>query len=79
MTPEQREWVTATLRRYGAELSDDGFISRDGKKLARLGVRRGRLRVLSGDMLLASYPASTIGAGVADFVRKFWFWKEAPQ
>jgi len=79
MTPEQREIIVTTLRRYGADLSADGFITNGGKVLGvRPEVKKGRLRMIStnGDVL-ATYPISRIDSGVANFVERFWYWKPA--
>lgn len=77
MTPEQRGVIVAALNHYGATLTDDDRIARGEKVLSvRLDVRKGRLRMLSptGEPL-ASYPASRLASGVADFVEGFWYWK----
>ena len=80
MTADQRAVAEAALAHYGARLTDGGFIAR-GEKVTgvRLDVRKGRLRALAGESgnLLASYPASRIATGVADFVTSFWFWEPA--
>lgn len=84
MTPEQRAAVNAALQRYGASLTDDDRIAKGEKVLSvRVEVQKGRLRMVGpNDNLVASFPASRVDAGVADFVEKFWFWKpvtrEAP-
>lgn len=69
--------IDAALSRYGAGLTTDGFITKNQKVTGvHADVRKGRLRMISGkDAVLASYPASRIDTGVADFVEKFWFWK----
>lgn len=70
--------INTALARYGAELNTDGFITRDGKTMSvRADIVKGRLRLSSGKtgLLVASYPAARIDAGIADFVEKFWFWK----
>ena len=78
MIPEQRDAIVTALARYGAHLTDDGRIATNEKVLGvRLEVRKGRLRALSASSgnLIASFPASRIGLGVADFVEHFWYWK----
>lgn len=76
MTPEQRVLVDAALRRYGARLTDDNFIAKGPKVMSvSVSVSKGRLRMQGGGKALASYPASQIEKGVADFVQNFWFWK----
>jgi len=77
MTPEQRAAVNAALQRYGASLTDDDRIAKGEKVLSvRVEVQKGRLRMVGpNDNLVASFPASRVDAGVADFVEKFWFWK----
>jgi hypothetical protein len=76
MTLEQRTLVEAALHRYGAHLTDENFIAKGSKVLSvRVDVQKGRLRMLGGTAVLASYPAARIEKGVVDFVQKFWFWK----
>jgi hypothetical protein len=79
MTLEQRLLIDAALRRYGAGLTEDDFVTKNQKKLSvSFDVAKGRLRALGpGKAILATYPASKIEKGVADFVEKFWFWKPA--
>jgi hypothetical protein len=77
MTIEQRVLIDAALRRYGAGLTEDDFITKNQKKMSvSFDVTKGRLRALGpAKAVLASYPASKIEGGVKDFVEKFWFWK----
>lgn len=76
MTLEQKTLVEAALHPYGAHLTDDNFIAKGPKVMSvRVDVQKGRLRMLGGASLLASYPAARIEKGVVDFVQKFWFWK----
>jgi hypothetical protein len=77
MTPEQHAVVLAALHHYGAGLSATGFIFRGEKVLGvKPEISKGRLRMVSATgQLLASYPASKLGTGVADFVESFWYWK----
>jgi len=78
MTVEQHVLVDAALRRYGAGLTEDDFITKNQKVMSvRVDVHKGRLRMLSRNNPLATYPASKLESGVADFVEKFWFWKPA--
>jgi hypothetical protein len=79
LTPEQRDVIVAALRHYGADLSSDGFITHGGKVLSvRPEVKKGRLRMISTDgSVQATYPASNLASGVADFVESFWYWKPA--
>jgi hypothetical protein len=79
MTIEQRILIDAALRRYGAGLTEDDLVTKNQKTLSvSFDVAKGRLRALCpGKAVLASYPASKIERGVADFVEKFWFWKPA--
>lgn len=76
MTIEQRLLIDVALHPYGAALTEDNFITKNGKKLSvQVDVQKGRLRMLSGKSALATYPAARIEKGVSDFVEKFWFWK----
>lgn len=78
MTLEQRTLVGAGLQPYGAHLTDDDFIAKGPKVMSvRVDVQKGRLRMLGGGAVLATYPAGRIEKGVKDFVEKFWFWKPA--
>jgi hypothetical protein len=76
MTSEQRAQINTALARYGAGLVND-FIAKGDKVLSvSFEVKKNRLRAMRGPArLLASYPATRIGAGVSDFVEKFWFWE----
>lgn len=76
MTFEQKTLVDAALHRYDAHLTDDNFIAKGPKVMSvRVDVQKGRLRMLGGTAVLATYPAARIEKSVADFVQKFWFWK----
>jgi hypothetical protein len=77
MTPEQRAVIDTALRQYGAHLTDDDHIAHGEKVLSvRFEISKGRLRAVSNaGQLLASFPASKLASGVADFVEKFWYWK----
>lgn len=69
-----RDDITAALSRYGASLTDDGFICRDGRRLSvSLTVKRGRLVAEGNGRKLYTGPA--IPASVGRFVEGFWFWK----
>jgi hypothetical protein len=77
MTAEQREAIVGALRRYGADLTTDGFITK-GEKVGgvRPEVKKGRLRMISADgVVLATFPASRLASGVAYFVERFWYWE----
>lgn len=77
LTPEQRLPLIEALVPYGAKLTEDDHIAKGDKVMSvKLEVKGGRLRVISGDKLLASYPSSRLTKGVVDFVEKFWFWKK---
>jgi hypothetical protein len=79
MNIEQRVMVNSALARYGAELTSDDRIAKGGKVTGvRVEIAKGRLRMVGGgdrDILLATYPASRIDAGVAKFAESFWYWK----
>ena len=74
---EQRYLIDATLTRYGATLTEDGFIAKPADKPTnvQVGISKGRMRMSGRGVELASYPTSRIEAGVKDFVENFWFWK----
>lgn len=75
LTPAQRTALATALAAYGARLTDDGHIARGDKVLGvSLEIRKGRLRMLGGQGLIASFPASDLGAGVSAFVERFWYW-----
>ena len=78
LSDEQRAAIDEALRPYGARLTTDDLIAKGEKVLGvRVEVQKGRLRMVmaSNGNLLASFPASRLAAGVADFVEKFWYWK----
>jgi hypothetical protein len=73
---EQRYLIDAVLARYGARLTEDGFIATPEKTTSvQVEISKGRLRMSGGGRELASYPAARIEVGVKDFVEKFWYWK----
>jgi hypothetical protein len=79
MSPEQVGATDAALQRYGAYLTKDLLIAK-GARASSVGVevRKGRLRMVgtSGNLLFScSAKPEHIGAGVADFVEQFWYWK----
>lgn len=77
LSPEQRLTIIDALVPYGAQLTADDHIAKGEKVMSvQLEVKGGRLRVVSGGNLLASYPAKQLVKGVSDFVEKFWFWKK---
>lgn len=77
LNPEQRLVIIDTLIPYGAQLTEDNRIAKGEKVMSvQLEVKAGRLRVLGGGNLLASYPAARLAKGVSDFVEKYWFWKK---
>jgi hypothetical protein len=74
---EQRAEIGDALAAYGAHLTEDDHIAMGSKVMSvRAIVKGGRLRIESGDNLLASYPSSRIAKGISDFVESFWFWKK---
>lgn len=76
LNPEQRIILNEALARYGAALAADDHITKGPKVLSvHLEVKGGRLRMISGKNLLASYPAPRLAKGVSNFVEKFWFWR----
>lgn len=79
MTSAQRSLVSSTLARYGASLTDDDRIARPERVTGvRLEIRKGRLRAMNGESLLASFPAADVAGGVAAFVERFWYWTVQP-
>ena len=77
LTSEHRLAVIEALIPYGAQLTQDDHIAKGEKVMSvQLEVKGGRLRVVSGGNLLASYPAARLATGLSDFVEKFWFWKK---
>lgn len=75
MTPDQRSAIVSTLACYGASLTDDNAIARPERVTGvTLEIRKGRLRAMNGESLLASFPASDVARGVAAFVERFWYW-----
>ena len=77
MTLEQRLLADAELKRYGAHLTDAGFIAKGPKVMSvAIDVKGKKLRMVGpGNNVLATYPATNVEKGVSDFVQKFWFWK----
>lgn len=77
LTSEQRLALLEALVPYGARLTEDDHIAKGEKVMSvQLEVKGGRLRVMGGGKLLASFPAARPEKGVSDFVEKFWFWKK---
>lgn len=68
------EAIKAALQKYGATLTDDGFIAKNGKSCVKCIIKGKRLRFESASgTLLAS--GSVSESFVCEFVEKFWFWK----
>lgn len=69
------ETIKAVLQKYGATLSDAGFIVKNGKETSVKPVIKGkRLRFESpAGALLMSGPITE--KSVVEFVEKFWFWE----
>lgn len=77
LSADQRTEIDAVLASYGAHLTDDDRIAKGNKVMSvQLEAKGGRLKMVGGGNVLASYPASRVGPGVSDFVEKFWFWKK---
>lgn len=77
LNSEQRLAIIDALIPYGAQLTEGDHIAKGEKVMSvQLEVKGGRLRVVGGGNLLASYPASRLAKGVSDFVEKFWFWRK---
>jgi len=78
LSADQRAEIDASLGAYGARLTDDDRIAKGDKVMSvQLEAKGGRLKMVGGGNVLATYPASRAGQGVSDFVEKFWFWKKA--
>ena len=69
--------LNETLARYGARLTDEGFIAQGDKVLSvRAVIEKKRLKLIApSGSPLASYSTAKLGQGISDFVQKFWFWK----
>lgn len=67
--------VNNALADYGAELTDDNFITKNGKATKILVVvKKGRLRF--GSESGSHMSGSVTGATVCAFVEKFWYWNK---
>lgn len=66
--------VREALKPYGATLTDDGFIAKNGPSQIQVVVKGKRLRFQGGAHLMASGPIAA--ATVERFVESFWFWKK---
>lgn len=65
--------VKQALALYGADLTEEGFIRKDGKTTSVQVVKKGqRLRFEGRGYLLASGPIAE--KTVCSFVEDFWFW-----
>ena len=77
LSADQRAEIDAALGVYGARLTDDDRIAKGDKVMSvQVEAKGGRLKMVGGGNVLASYPASRAGQGVSDFVEKFWFWRK---
>jgi hypothetical protein len=78
LSADQRAEIDASLAAYEARLTDDDRIAKGDKVMSvQIETKGGRLKMVGGGNVLASYPAARAGQGVSDFVEKFWFWKKA--
>ena len=71
------EVVMQALAAYGATLSQQGVVVRDGKATGcAVSVKKGRIRFepTGSGRLLASGPV--VAATVEAFVKSFWFWEK---
>lgn len=71
---DQLEVVREALKPYGATLTDEGFIAKNGPTSIQVVVKGKRLLFQGGVHLMASGPITA--ARVESFVEKFWFWKK---
>lgn len=75
-----RDIVLNALSKYGATLTDDGFIVSKGGKPT--GVRILRKSNKGKNRLLFDSNGNTLASGgfteefISDFVEKFWFWEK---
>jgi hypothetical protein len=77
LSADQRAEIDAALGAYGARLTDDDRIAKGDKVMSvQVEAKGGRLKMVGGGNVLATYPASRAGQGVSDFVEKFWFWRK---
>ena len=77
LSADQRAEINASLGAYGARLTDDDRIAKGDKVMSvQLEAKGGRLKMVGGGNVLATYPAGRAGQGVSDFVEKFWFWRK---
>jgi hypothetical protein len=68
--------VKSALQLYGATITPEGYIAKDGKLYGvRVVVAKRRIRFEGAISLLASGPIKA--ETVAQFVEKFWFWRAA--
>ena len=67
--------IKAALAEYGATLTPEGFIERNGVTGIKIVQKRGRFRYADAKgNTFATGPATK--DSVRDFVEKFWFWKK---
>lgn len=77
LSADQRAEIDASLAAYGARLTDDDRIAKGDKVMSvQIEAKGGRIKMVGGGNVLASYPAARAGQGISDFVEKFWFWKK---
>lgn len=75
MDKNTRDMVNQALARYGASLSDDGFIvsQKQQKTGVKVTVKGKRLCFGSEAQLFGSGPIDP--SAVSTFVERFWYWK----
>ena len=75
MTEDQRSIILNGLEPYGASLTTENYIQRDGKTTQVLiKVTGKRMRAELKDNLLFSGPIAE--SSIEAFVEKYWFWKK---
>lgn len=79
MSQTWRDVVNQALAKYGAKLTADDKIERDGV-VTKVGIKFARKRLeycgSDGALQLATGPATA--QSVCDFVERFWYWKPRP-
>ena len=74
MDQKTRDMVKQTLARYGASLSDDGYIVSPKQKTGiKITVKGKRLRFGDESMTYGSGPIAP--SAISMFVERFWYWK----
>lgn len=75
-TDEKLQFVNNALEQYGAELNNDGYITKNGKTLSvRATIKKGRL-VFEGSNGNKLFSGATDGEAVSAFVEDFWKWEK---